>query len=318
MSATMQIYLDNCTNTGASPNENYAREIMELHTMGADGGYTQQDVAEVARCFTGCGTFVGENEQQWFTFQFHPQDHDDGPKTVLGNTIPAGGGMNDGLAVIDILMAHPSTANFVAKKLCRRFWGYDPPASLVSAVAASFTSTSGDIKSMVRTLFENIDPADVPLKLKRPYHLYVSAMRATGAEHTGVAYAYDSAIRQQLKSGGHEPYQWGPPNGYPDKFEHWSGLILPRWNFGLALMYDELAGQPGVYAGQTVDLAAFLNGAFGLDPVMNQIDARLFGNQMPSAERARITSYLSADPSSEYRIREAIALAIASPAFQWY
>jgi hypothetical protein len=279
--------------------------------MGVSGGYTQQDVVEVARCLTGWGAYEGPNYANWFTFYFDPARHDNGQKVVLGQTIPAGGGFNDGLMVIDILMAHPSTAQFVSRKLCRRFYGYNPPQSLINSVAATFTATNGDIKSMLRTLFNTIDPATAPLKFKRPFHHFVSALRGTKADIAGDPNAFGSDLRAQLAAAGHEPFHWGPPDGYPDSLEAWSGLLLPRWNFGSLMMSGSL---PGV----TVDLNAFLNGASTAAAIAARIDQVMFGGRMPAADRNRIVQYLQPDPPSNARIQEAVALAIASPGYQWY
>ena len=126
------------------PNENYGREILELHTLGVDGGYTQKDVQEVARCFTGWGV-SGRNG----TFEFRAVRHDAGEKTVLGVTIPPGGGIRDGEKVLDILARHPSTARYISRKLCQRFVSDDPPAELVARTAKVFAASDGDIRKVV-------------------------------------------------------------------------------------------------------------------------------------------------------------------------
>jgi len=310
-SVAMLMYLDNQLSVAGNQNENYARELLELHTLGVDGGYTQQDVVEVARCFTGWGHYEGNDYNNWFTFHFDPAKHDDGQKIVLGNVIPAGGGINDGFLVLDILARHPSTARFIAGKLCRRFYGYDPPQSLIDSVAASYTATNGDIKSMLRTLFNNVDPTTAPLKLKRPFDLFASAIRATGAHIAGTPTQFGSDLRAQYASAGHEPFQWLTPDGWPEKLAHWSGLLLPRWNFGSLLVNQNLGGI-------SVDIEAFLAGANTAQGIVNRIDAVMFGGGMSPADKNMIRDYLLPDPPSEARKREAVALAIASPGYQWY
>ncbi len=307
-SPAMLFYLDNATNIVGRPNENYARELMELHTLGVTGGYTQQDVEEVARCFTGW-TYYGATVQpvtnRW-TFRYNGTLHDNLAKTVLGQAIPAGGGINDALTVLNILVNHASTAQFIARKLCRWFWSYDPPQALIDAVANTCTTTGGDIRQMVRTLFTTLDPATAPLKYKRPFHLFCGAMRATATSITTT-----SALRTQLIGAGHLPFSWVPPDGYPDTLEAWVGLILPRWNFGASLTNGNIAGS-------SVDTNGFLGSATTADAIVDVIDDKLFGGAMDSAEKTRIRDYLLPDPPTTQRKRDAIGLAIGSPGYQWY
>jgi uncharacterized protein (DUF1800 family) len=172
-SPAMLAYLTNDSNYKDHPNENYARELMELHTLGADNGYTQEDVRQVARCFTGWayeweGPGLG-------AFRFYPEAHDDGEKVVLGQVIPAGGGIGDGERVLDILARHPNTAWFVARKLLRFFWGYEPPAQYVAQVAGVYLRSGGDVRSMLRVILKRKWMETATPKLKRPFHLIASA-----------------------------------------------------------------------------------------------------------------------------------------------
>src|SRR5690348_10001114 len=165
-------------------NENYGREIMELHTLGVDGGYTQQDVVNVARAFTG---WTIDQPRQGGGFRFDPRLHDDREKIVLGHRIKAGGGQSDGKQVLDILAAHPSTAHFIATKLVRRFVSDTPPPSLVERAAARFRETNGDIREVMRTILtskEFFAPEAYRAKVKTPFEFVVSAVRATGSEVT--------------------------------------------------------------------------------------------------------------------------------------
>ncbi len=224
-------------------NENYAREIMELHTLGADGGYTQKDVTEVARCFTGW-TIRGLRQQDP-GFHFEDRLHDDGSKVVLGQTIK-GSGQDEGRKVIHMLATHPSTARFVSTKLARRFVSDEPPASLVDRAAETFRKTDGNIREVVRTIVTS--PEFLALeartaKVKTPLEFVVSAVRTSGAQ---VADAGDLARR--VGQMGMPLYMQQPPTGYKDAAEAWvstSGL-LARLNFAL-----DLAG--GHVAGVTVD-----------------------------------------------------------------
>jgi len=217
-------------------NENYARELMELHTLGVDGGYTQKDVTEVARAFTG---WTIDQPRQTANFVFRPQMHDSGEKLVLDHRIP-NGGMQDGLRVIDILAHHPSTARFIATKLVRRFVSDDPPKSLVDKVAATYTKTDGDIREMLRTIFfseEFMSPESYGQKMKSPLEYVVSSIRALGGD-TGGAPQLGRLIGQM----GQPLYQYIAPTGFPDRTEQWmsDGALVTRLNFAVSLTLGKL------------------------------------------------------------------------------
>jgi uncharacterized protein (DUF1800 family) len=306
-SPAMMDYLDNHISRVGNPNENYARELLELHTMGVDGGYTQQDVVEVARCLTGWGYHpYFPSVPPAFEFRYSDAYHDQGEKVVLGQTIPAGGGMSDVETVLDILCAHPSTANFISKKLCKFFYSEDPPQSLVDAVSATYTSTSGDIKEMVRTLFMTAIPAEAPLKFKRPFHHIISSMRASAATIGSTV-----AIRASLSNAGHLPFTWPRPDGFPDEFVKWADLLLPRWNFGSSLVQGQVTSV-------TFDPVVFFTGAVTADDVMNLIEAKLFSGSMSTFDKDRIRSHVAQNPSSVALRNDALALAIGSPGFQFH
>ena len=229
----------NQPNRARGLNENYARELMELHTLGVDGGYTQKDVQEVARAFTG---WTIDMPRQGGTFRFEPRIHDDGEKIVLGQRIKSGGGKKDGEQVLDILAAHPSTARFIATKLARKFVADVPPSSVVDRAAARFRQTDGDIREVVRTIVtspEFIAPAAYRAKVKSPYEFVVSAARATG---TDVANALPMV--QALRELGMPLYFCQPPTGYADRAEAWvnTGALLNRMNFALALAQGRMRG----------------------------------------------------------------------------
>lgn len=236
-------------------NENYARELMELHTLGVDGGYTQKDVQEVARCFTGWTIFaprgagaavtalMGERARENAgSFYFNARVHDDGEKVVLGHKIPAGGGINDGLMVLQILAHHPSTAKFVATKLVRHFVSDNPPASLVDQVADTYMKSGGDIRAMLQTIFfsrEFNSPEAYRAKIKRPFELAISSIRTLGAETTG-----GPQLHQWIARMGQPLYGFQTPNGYSDTAESWvnTGALLERLNFGLSLASNRIPG----------------------------------------------------------------------------
>jgi len=220
-------------------NENYGRELMELHTLGVDGGYTQQDVIAVARCFTGW-TIRQPNVKPEFAFAAFM--HDAGEKTVLGHRIAAGGGEQDGLQVIDILAHHPSTARFISKELARRFVADDPPPALVDRMARTFTKTDGDLRAVLETMFasrEFFSEGAWQSKIKSPLEMVVSAVRALGAETT------DSyTLVQQVADMGEALYGKVEPTGYKDTTEAWlsTANVMARINFASALAGGRVAG----------------------------------------------------------------------------
>ncbi|MGQ9896150.1 MAG: DUF1800 domain-containing protein [Acidobacteriota bacterium] len=239
-------------------NENYARELLELHTLGVDGGYTQKDVQEVARCFTGWSIhqpFGGQRRDRFSRFGLPRTDdlppgsfiyrdwaHDQGEKVVLGVKIPADGGKQDGEIVLTLLARHPATATFIATKLCRRFVADEPPLGLVTKVAATFKRTQGNIRACLQTIFdapEFFDPACYQAKVKTPLEFVASTLRAANAEVTDA-----QALVGALARMGMPLYGCQPPTGYKDVAEAWvnTGAMLNRLNFALVLASGKLPG----------------------------------------------------------------------------
>lgn len=260
-------------------NENYARELMELHTLGVDGGYTQADIVNVARAFTGW-TIIDPRGYSGFggdavgSFTFNPRLHDDGEKIVLGQRIPAGGGVQDGLKVIEILSRHPSTARFIAIKLARRFVADDPSPTLVARVAETFTRTDGDIKETLRAIFTSAEFNSAEAyrtKIKTPFELTVSAIRALDAETDA-----RPALLQQLVRMGEPLYGYQAPTGYPDTAAAWvsTGALLERLNFALALSANRIPGtrvDVGKFIGTNVTLSDAQGKERALDSLLNTI-----------------------------------------------
>jgi uncharacterized protein (DUF1800 family) len=253
-SPAMLFYLDNWQSVGPNAaaaghgnakqqrrglNENYGRELLELHTLGVDGGYTQKDVTEVARCFTG---WTINQPQRGGTFVFTPRQHDNGEKVVLGVTIPAGGGEKDGEQVLDILAHSPATAHFISRKLVQRFVADEPPASLVERMAQTFLKTDGDIREVMRTMLRSKEFWSVGAyrsKMKSPLEMVASAVRAVNGE---VDFA--SALTNQVALLGEPLYRKQEPTGYSNSSKEWlnSAGLVARMNFALQLADNKVPG----------------------------------------------------------------------------
>jgi uncharacterized protein (DUF1800 family) len=297
-------------------NENYGRELLELHTLGVDGGYTQQDVVNVARAFTG---WTIRTPQRDPAFQFNARMHDPNEKTVLGQKIDAGG-MRDGEKVLDLLARHPKTAHHLSLKIARRFVSDTPPPALVERMAQTYLKTDGDIRQVLRTMLDSPEfwsAEAYRAKIKTPLELVASAARAVGGE------ADVSAMLVQWTGRIGQPlYQYQAPTGYPDTAESWvnTGALLNRLNFSLALAGNRL---PGV----RVDTAALLGGAQMSDPqaaLDKAIDVLLGGQVSPETRRTLEThvsdpQVLQAsldDPIREINHGVVAGLVLGAPEFQ--
>jgi uncharacterized protein (DUF1800 family) len=264
-SPAMLFYLDNWRSSVPRPyaatkdkpagvdggfNENYARELMELHTLGVDGGYTQRDVQEVARCFSGW-TIQKPNEQGLFLYR--PGLHDDGEKIVLGHRILPGGGMADGERVLDILATHPATARFIATKLARRFISDEPPQSVIDRAAAVFLKTDGSIRETLRAVVtspEFFSTTAYRAKMRSPFEYVAAAMRALNAETDG-----DRPVLDAIGRMGQPVFGRITPDGYADRADQWlsSGAMIARFNFASALATNRIRGTK-------IDVARLLSG----------------------------------------------------------
>ena len=297
-SAAMLGYLDNGVNRRGAPNENYARELMELHTLGVHGGYTQRDVQEVARCLTG---WTSQRHWRRGAFLFDADAHDDGVKTVLGVAIPAGGGVRDGERVLDIVAAHPATAHHIAYKLCMYFLGAAPNA-LTASVAKTFQETGGDIASLVRLVLNSSEVQTSAFLFKRPFDYAVSALRALDVDTDG-----GEGVQEHLEKMGQPLFGWPMPNGYPTQQGAWLGGLPARWNFALDLTQGRI-----VNAKAPFDALAATGRAAGLSPVQT-LASLTFGRAAhdPDTERliARFPKAMDAPAQA--------ACLLMSPEFQW-
>jgi uncharacterized protein (DUF1800 family) len=327
-------------------NENYARELLELHTLGVDGGYTQQDIVNVARAFTG---WTLEQPRRSGGFIFRPAMHDAGEKSVLGHRLQAGRGIEDGEEVLDIVSAHPSTARFIATKLARRFVSDDPPASLVDRAAETFRRTNGDLREVVRTIVtseEFFSAAAYRAKVKSPFELVVSALRAMSATPDMTPRSAQVVARL-----GQPLFLHQAPNGWPERGDAWinTGAILNRINFGLAMAggaipgarperwprYADLAAAPraaqvdgvitGLLGGEaSVETRRILEA--GVNPLLKDCGVRI-ADCAPAAADSSIVDEDMMPPTRRVRdplsrpqdlegLREIIGLALGAPEFQ--
>ncbi|MGC4043776.1 MAG: DUF1800 domain-containing protein [Armatimonas sp.] len=305
---------------------------MELHTLGVDGGYTQKDVVEVARCLTGWsidGNRYGGN------FQFRPFAHDRGEKTVLGTKVPAGRGMEDGEQVLDILASSPATMRHISTKLCRRFVSDDPPASLIDKCVATWKKTDGDIREIVRTIVtsdEFFAPQSYKKKLKNPFEFTVSAVRAFGATCRPQALqTYRMGIGQgairntgnertltgQVALMGQPLYAYSFPTGYPEDSRKWvsAGQLIARLNFALSLV------DGGVYDVDFTDGLRVNSVTGGTPALVDFLSEKLVGGQLSPATRATLLKQAEAtvkspEASKLTTARRIAALVLGSPEFQ--
>ena len=297
-------------------NENYGRELMELHTLGVDGGYTQKDVTEVARCFTG---WTIDKPRENAQFKFDDRLHDPNPKVVLGKKIHAGG-MKDGEEVITLLTRNPSTAKFVSTKLARRFVSDTPPPALVDRMAKTFQKSDGDIREVLRTMIYSPEfwtRETYRAKVKTPYELVVSSVRALGTD-------VDTPMPLVGWVGriGEPLYQCQPPTGYSDKAETWvnTGALLNRLNFSLALAGNKVRGSRS-------DVAALLGTDSSGDPksaLERAVQVFLDGQVSPNTvdtlqkqiENPQVVQAKLDDPVKQVDLGMVTGLVLGAPEFQ--
>ena len=297
-------------------NENYGRELMELHTLGVDGGYTQKDVTEVARCFTG---WTIEKPREIAAFKFDDKLHDPDPKIVLGKKIHAGG-MKDGEQVIELLSRNPNTARFISTKLARRFVSDTPPPALVARMSKTFLKSDGDIREVMRTMIyspEFWSREAYRAKVKTPFELVVTSARALGTDVDT-----PMPLVQWVNRIGEPLYQCQPPTGYSDKAEGWvnTGALLNRLNFSLALAGNKVRGSRS-------DVVAFLGSDSSGDPkaALDRAVALLLGGQIAPTtvetlqkqlENPQVVQAKLDDPIRQVDLGVVTGLVLGAPEFQ--
>jgi hypothetical protein len=316
-SPAMLFYLDNVRSRQTGPNENYARELLELHTMGVNGGYTENDVKEVARCFTGWSvSFLQETPAGAVFFRFRDYYHDNRRKSVLGMNLPRRGGQQDGEIVLDLLARHPATARHISTKLARRFVSDNPPESLIDACAEVFLQSDGDIPSLLRVIFASDEFWNAPPKFKQPFEYILSLFRAMAYEVERPRQVMNS-LYSPLEKMGHVPFTWPTPDGFPDVQAAWTDNLLPRWNTAIAAASGDLPG-----ARANADALVALLDANGVplevEPVILFMGNYLFGRSLTTQERDVLVRFAnSTEGNSAERIGAGLALMLASPAFQY-
>jgi hypothetical protein len=299
-SPAMLTYLDNQANHKGAPNENYARELLELHTLSVRGGYSQSDVMELARCLTG---WIVKEHFWRGQFTFNGEQHDSGEKMVLAARI-APGGQGEAESIVERLAQHPSAAQFIVEKLARRFLADDPPAEIVQKAVLAFENSTGDIRATLRVLLLD----GLPLakeKYRRPVNFVAASLRMLNAESD-----CGSTVQDYLLRMGQVPFNWPTPDGYPDHARAWQGNLMPRWQFAFALARNELAKTE-------VDLPA-LFAASGSDNPLDAFANLLLGSPLPAGDRDALLANLHTAGAADAELLPILAGGLlACPAFQW-
>jgi len=285
-SPAMLSYLDGSNNTINKINENYARELLELHTLGVNSGYSQTDVIEAAKALTGW-----KNKKTFWRgkVELETSQHDFSAKTILEKTFNANSS-SDLEELIDLVSHHPSTACFISKKLCQRFVGEKFSQELVLEVAKRFQESNGDIKETLRVLFNSQEFLNAPPKFKRPFTYAISVLRAINADCDG-----SQILQDHLENMGQLPFNWPTPDGYPDKEQHWQSYLLPRWNFAIAAANNQIKGT-------TVDLDSFAVNPAAL--ATNLVQRQLTDMEMSALHQAN-------------NVNDMVGLLLCLPEFQY-
>ena len=325
----MLYYLNNNTNVAAAPNENYARELMELHTLGVDNGYTEDDVRELARILTGWSVCFNPNNGcnggtlEYGDFYFIAGNHDTGNKMFLGEEITGmsgPGAVAEGEEALTILTEHENTADYIARKMIRFFIGgtdynYNPPEDIVQMVKWTYLNSSpiGDIRSMLSVILSRDVLTNVAVpKFRRPFDLTTAAVRAVGGDLNVVGQSYLNDLGFHLQNMGMYPNFWGPPNG-PYDSKSWSeGSIIPRWQFVDELSRNLINEMTNFSVGTllaSIDATAPGTQAQGINEILT-------GNRMTDKEVEAIQEFIGNGSPSEARLKEALGLAMSLPTYQ--
>ena len=317
-SPAMLYYLNQAESEKEHPNENYARELLELHTLGVDGGYTETDVKEIARALTGWTVKDGVENG----FYFNKDTHDTGEKTILGHHLPAERGIEDGLHVLSIVFNHPATARFICRKLCVRFVSDNPPQSLIDSAAQIWADSHGEIKPVLKHIFLSDEfAASAGQKLRRPLDFFIGALRATGTE-----FSEYWVMQGMLEDLGQIPYDWHPPNGYPDVAGAWAtpGGLLARWNVAMDVTHRAYSEPDKT---MTTQLYERIGNPKTIGQLVDSVATQIFGVPLTQEVHMPFLNYLSEDSNPDAPLDEFIianklgtlyGLMLASPLYQWH
>lgn len=307
-SPSMLNYLDNDQSSRPDPNENFARELLELHTLGHKGGYTETDVEAVAHIFTGWRVQYNRDNPNYGQFWFDRRRHTHGEKQFMGHTIPQAGEA-EGDQLLDLLAAHPATAGTISTKLVRRFVSDPPPARLVERVANTYNETDGDIRAMLKTIFQSRDFWQDSPRLRSGYELLIASLRAVDYQAEDFN-SLDRSVQHYLHRLQNVPYDWPAPDGYPDHDAHWRDALLDRWNAVLWASQEHSFGAPR--------LSAYDDQAMLTHDSLNQLGRYLLGRSLTKDETRAIFEYAVQVPGSQSgKLSVVLPLLLASPAFQY-
>ncbi len=317
-SPAMLYYLDQTYSEKDHPNENYARELLELHTLGVDGGYTEQDVKEAARALTGWRVHDGTETG----FHFDLSVHDTDPKTILDHAMPADRGIEDGLHLMSILVTHPETAHFLCKKLCIRFVSDAPPESLIESATQVWNDNHGEIVPVLRHIFLSAEfMQSVGQKFRRPLDFFIGAMRVTNTRIQNLW-----IMVEMLADLAQFPYGWSPPDGYPDVASAWLGSsgLLARWNVAMLLTHNAYS-DPDAEMTNRLDL--FIGTPATVQDLVDAVAIRVFGSSsLPQADYATFIDFTSDGAGASASVTPNLianklgmlfGLMLASPLYQW-
>ena len=294
-------------------NENYARELLELHTLGVDAGYTQGDVTTLARILTGWSIDSLKTNPE---FKFKDQTHDRGEKTFLGQSFPAGHGIDEGERALDLILKHPATARFICTKLARYFVSDTPPQDLVDRMVQVWSKTDGDLRAVYHELFLSADfwsPAVFRAKVKRPLQFTVSAIRALGGELDT-----KNDLHKLLAGLGEEPYRCAPPTGYKDTAEAWvnPGAMVGRLNFAIKVTSNRIEGIYSI-------LPTISKLPAGAGPLLEAVESRLLHERLsPASQKVVLRQFegqtwsMAEGEVRPINLTKAVALILGSPEFQ--
>ncbi len=311
-SASMIFYLDNHTNTAGTANQNLAREILELHTLGADGPYTETDVRELARALTGWTFQYDYSSPEFGGYWFDESMHDDGPKEILGLSFPAGGGDGDALAVLRHLANMPETADYVVRRMARWYHGDSATEAVIEAAKRRWHETSGDLREVLRALLSEesvrLVSATGRRKFRRPFEWLTAVFRASGAELPEVTKAHQMAQRL-----GQAPFEWYSPDGFPDERASWVGLVEPRWAAASTILRT-----PNVQESVAIQRLKDVVASHPRSSWAALLNLHWTGGQLRETDVREIQTYIDTCPASaavEVVLADACELTVTCPSF---